>query len=434
MALIETYFSPDKPDTKDNLFDASSFLGFIRRSHPLWDYDHKDLSATGWVYRGHWDHRWKLVPTAARDLVPVLETEQPNKLITLIERALEQINSSSEWESVPEILKKQFAYVEAYGASMRRFMVLGNRLGMIDEVAPRTDFLLDPITTKPTDLFDNLTTTYPFNEVSHKLLDGEPPSDMVMPPGFVLGHWVPGCMNPITALAQHHRIPTFLLDWTEQPWVAAYFATTAPEEHKDKHDICVWGLNAKVLDSGLNSVAMVNGFGTINPFRPPKSGNSYLSSQHGLLTYIKGQSNIWEGDTIYPSLDDIVRSYTPEAIATEGFYASVPEQRENHLRAIAEYFPNDQCLLRKVVLSKEHVPELRKLLLNEGITHVHLMPTLDNLASTALSHTLDCVNVSRANKKIQLTVGSAVRFQRSFLSRRAVLCQSSSNICQRHLI
>ena len=38
------------------------------------------------------------------------------------------------------------------------------------------------------------------------------------------------------------------------------------------------------------------------------------------------------------------------------------------------------------------------------------------------------------NKKIQLTVGSAVRFQRSFLYQNSVLCQNSSNICQRHLI
>jgi len=44
------------------------------------------------------------------------------------------------------------------------------------------------------------------------------------------------------------------------------------------------------------------------------------------------------------------------------------------------------------------------------------------------------MEIFTANKKIQLTVGSADRFQRSFLYQNLVLCQSSPNICQRPLI
>ncbi len=43
-------------------------------------------------------------------------------------------------------------------------------------------------------------------------------------------------------------------------------------------------------------------------------------------------------------------------------------------------------------------------------------------------------HIEKHNKKIQLTVGSAVRFQRPFLYQSSVLWQSLPNICQRQLI
>ena len=42
-------------------------------------------------------------------------------------------------------------------------------------------------------------------------------------------------------------------------------------------------------------------------------------------------------------------------------------------------------------------------------------------------------NTKKPNQKFQLTSGSAVRFQRSFLYQSSLRCQSSSNTCQRQL-
>jgi FRG domain len=41
--------------------------------------------------------------------------------------------------------------------------------------------------------------------------------------------------SQLNALALHHGVPTFLLGWTEDPWTAAYFASTPSRDGCASH-------------------------------------------------------------------------------------------------------------------------------------------------------------------------------------------------------
>jgi len=86
--------------------------------------------------------------------------------------------------------------------------------------------------------------------------------------------------------------------------------------------------------------------------------NSYAKVQLGRFTVVAHQNakSYFQLYGTYPALEDILSASDPK------FYR-----------------------LEKIVLSKNHVPELRRLLDREGITEAKLKPTLDSVVSTIKS-------------------------------------------------
>ena len=79
----------------------------------------------------------------------------------------------------------------------------------------------------------------------------------------------------LMALAQHHRVPTRLLDWTRIPYVAAYFAASSAMQNsvswETGRELAIWALNTELVALYKNvkiiSSARSNYFSSFSPIR-----------------------------------------------------------------------------------------------------------------------------------------------------------------------
>ena len=116
--------------------------------------------------------------------------------------------------------------------------------------------------------------TWRLNGVSRRGPEGWQTGRYTRQPGL----WPNPDFFEVMALAQHHGVPTRLLDWTRNPYAAAYFAassavTRAGESNK-AHRLAVWVLN----------IEMINLYRRVNVVRIPGSVSAHLAAQDGLFT------------------------------------------------------------------------------------------------------------------------------------------------------
>jgi hypothetical protein len=305
---------------------AEDFLNYLRPGNYRWlwhypGYGGPDISlpsgTTPWSFRGHKEANWKLVPAAWR----------PNALQKVKERKRTNLEFNGYNEDTIqrfELDKKllnsfnQIAYqIEAELYAVREFIESSNTIGLrIPDGSKVREYNFHRDVGNYLIYIANL-----FNRVYETEASTLP------------------IANTSFALAQHHGLPTRLLDWSSHPLVVAYFAACSVKSDDLTGSLAVWALR----DDALYGLQM-------SKFTVDRSEHEFLHAQHGLFMYFHNPEVYFLKHGEWPSIESAMEDFLPVSSKQGGFF-------------------------KKITLPKSQAGELLRLLWAENITHAHLMPS-----------------------------------------------------------
>jgi hypothetical protein len=249
--------SADDPVQPQDFTRAEDLLAVLGPTDPRWKDDLRD-----WVFRGHADLDWKLVPS-------ILRCEgKPEPWKRFLSSEDERAAADS---NIRDIVRKRAEF-----QAIVEFMTAADRVGL---AIPEDSQILRS------------------SQHLAALVVGAPPERGAAP--LSDGLWPPRAMLSIVALAQHYGILTRLLDWSWRPRVAAYHAVEralfGPGPLRSDR-LVVWGLRHAFITWGWwkgqdsKLVTLVTA---------PQATNPNLAAQAGLFTVVRDRHED-------AALDDII--------------------------------------------------------------------------------------------------------------------------------
>lgn len=306
-------------------YKASKIIELLRPSNPIWQND--DGDPPNWIFRGHRSSKWNLTPAAWR-------SNQSNPLSELINR----LNNRSLWHEERAICDRELhaqAWVHAEQMAINEFRRSAWKLGYrVNE--PSKESTLNPV----------------FGIIG--LNDAKE----------IFGEESGSLYQHDVSLAQHYGLPTRMLDWSFNPLIAAYFATSGD----DTEDAAVWALDANALNhiyiKELNIQKPI-----IRMVIPPRSGNPLISAQSGVFTDIehKWSFEFFIENGEWPSLEKLVEICNQESMNDE----------DGNL-----IYDEEHPILRRIIIKKSEISSIREILFLEGVTDESVRPLLDKIADS----------------------------------------------------